>query len=169
MPDTKITDLPDATLPLDYTEIGMVVQDGNNVQGAIDDLYAIPDLESGSVEVDVFGFSDVSTVTISYTRHGKLVVLDIPPISGTSDFSLFFLYNLPASLLPVAGTHMVDCPANFDRGGVDKPIVLAFIPYSVNIFGTPYTNGIEFFSDTGWNSSGSKGTSDRFQLVYNIL
>lgn len=113
-------------------------------------------IEKGTFVLTATGLTTTVQVTAHYARSGSIVVLYIPPVSGTSNATTYTLTGLPAALKP----------AN-DQG---------FIPVIVQNNGTlahgymrVLTTGvIQFlhnFSGSGFTASGLKG-SDHLNASY---
>jgi hypothetical protein len=51
--------------------------------------------------VGTTGFSGTVTGTAKYQRVGRMVILDLPALSGTSNSAAFTLTGLPAEITPV--------------------------------------------------------------------
>lgn len=167
MPNQRISDLPDSGEIL-YDEIINFVQNGANVKGSISDSISIPTVETGSFTAHVFGFTTDVTTLVTWTTFGFIVVLDITPFSGISNSGKMAIMDMPGNLVTGTSRTMVSCPARFLND-----VTLERVECYTNYDDVDITDGIAFFvndgsGDLNWDTGVYKGTSDRFQIVYNL-
>jgi len=78
-------------------------------------------LDEGEFPVTLAGCTTTPTGTVRYSRHGRVVTLLIPGLTGTSNSMAAILTGLPAALRPgttqfVAGFNVVDNGVNYAGG-----------------------------------------------------
>lgn len=119
-------------------------------------------IAQGSYTATITGCTTSPTVSVAYQRIGKMVMLDIPTITCTSNTSQFTLTGAPAVITPstTTGTHNISDTQ-------DTGVRLFSSTYDMNTSGTLtfYTGG----NASGWTASGTKGIPVRTQLWFLII
>jgi hypothetical protein len=115
-----------------------------------------------SAQLTVAGFSDVTSITAQYSITGKMAVVYIPAINGTSNQNFFHLSNIPPTLLSTLQrqqffTLTVDNALNV-RGEV-------LCPKNGTALDKRFTFEIDGDS-SGFTATGSKGTPAAICLTY---
>lgn len=107
---------------------------------------------SGDVELSFTatgtGFSGATTGTVAYCRHGRMVTLNFPSISGTSNTTAFTFTGLPTHLIPATDRDVI---ARLQDNG-SAAFGVARIENSGGVI--TLLNGV---SAGGWTGSGTKG------------
>ena len=119
------------------------------------------DAASGSFTGTLTGCTTSPTGTVNYVRNGRMVLLAIPYMIGTSNTTSMTLTGMPVAIRPEFD-QIVHGPFANDNGVVVSQKVDAYIANAGTI--TLFKGG----SPTGWTSSGTKGISGASIIIYMI-
>lgn len=107
---------------------------------------------TGDVELSftatLTGMSGATTGTVTYARHGRVVQLTLPAISGTSNTTDMTITGLPTHLIPLTTKTVLT------RGVDSGTAVLAIASIAASTGVITYTNGV---TGAVWTNSGVKG------------
>lgn len=116
-------------------------------------------IAQGTYTATITGCTTSPTVTVTYQRVGKMVMLEIPTITCTSNTSQFTLTGAPAVITPSSTTGTSNAPDTQDSG--------------TRLFSSTVTlgsTGILVFStggnSSGWTASGVKGIPVATQIQF---
>lgn len=151
-----------AAVALDYFRVrgDGTILGGGPVAAALVDM--TPD--TGTFTITYTGFTTGVTATAQWSRIGKLVILNLPSATGTSNAATMTATGLPAAITPATNSPYIAASSiAFQNGGsAGNP---GTIDMQVNTAGT-----ITFFLSGGasnWTSSAtSKGLSHATQIAY---
>jgi hypothetical protein len=128
-------------------------------------------IAQGSYTGTTIGISGTPTVTVQYQLVGKIVILTIPSIFGTSTSTSFSISGAPAVITPATtrsiGTHAVfednsttgfAADAQIDSGGT-----LQF-----NILKTNAVANFVTADSAGWTAANTKGISSRTTYAFSL-
>lgn len=110
----------------------------------------------GSYTGTLTGCTTSPTCTVSYQRVGKLVMLSIPPVSGTSNATTMTLTGAPAAIRPASLSSTGSVANIFNNSGTPDDV-----PYSANMNSSgvlEFNRGIS--GPSGFTAGGTKGVSN---------
>lgn len=119
------------------------------------------DAASGSFTGTLTGCTTSPTGTVTYVRNGRMVMLAIPYMVGTSNTTSMTLTGMPVAIRPEFD-QIVHGPFANDNGVAVSQKVDAYIANTGTI--TLFKGG----SSTDWTSSGTKGISGASIIIYMI-
>lgn len=119
------------------------------------------DAASGSFTGTLTGCTTSPTGTVTYVRNGRMVMLAIPYMVGTSNTTSMTLTGMPVAIRPEFD-QIVHGPFANDNGVAVSQKVDAYIANTGTI--TLFKGG----SSTDWTSSGTKGISSASIIIYMI-
>lgn len=113
--------------------------------------------DTGSFACTLMNVTTTVTGTATYKKYGKLAIVTFPAFTGTSNSTDFAIKGVPAILRPAE--RAISAPA------------FAFYDNSDNVYDavtctSDGTTTFTFWKSGNWTSSGTKGTSKAFDLLY---
>ncbi len=116
--------------------------------------------DHGTFTVTGTGFSGSVTGTATWARIGKLVIVSLPGLSGTSNATSFTLTGIPAAIQPPT-LNQNFCISNGQDNTVQSYLIIGVAAASGTWTLNKMTNGGAGFgfSSTGFTASGTKGMS----------
>jgi len=112
---------------------------------------------TGSHTASLTGCTTVPTGSVTWTKQGKSVTLNVPVITGTSNTTSATLTGMPATLYPLTARQTFAAVVD---NGTEK-----FAPITIGTSGVITLNNA--FSGT-FTNSGTKGTSSGWTITYEI-
>lgn len=117
-------------------------------------------IAQGTFTITYTGMTAATTGTATYQIHGKLVILTLPSLVGTSNSTSFTMTGLAAAIRPTTTQQI--CMGASDNSALQS-----------GIFGLVDSGGTitmyKTASATGWTAAGSKGTSNGTTLCYYLI
>jgi hypothetical protein len=121
---------------------------------------SLTDYDEGTFVVTATGLTTSPTLTVYYTRVGKLVSLTVPSIGGTSNSAGFSIDGLPAALRP-ARQNLVSISVT-DNG------VVQTTPGMLEIQNANNMNIYKNFAAANFTASGGKSLVYSFCVTYQL-
>lgn len=118
--------------------------------------------DGGSFTVTYTGMSSVTTGTATWTRYGRVVVLTLPSLTGTSNVNTFTITGLPAVIQPATLSPTCSTTNAVSSGSASQVAYAKFAAGSGTI--TMFVAGVS----NGWGATSLKGFDGAPSLTYSI-
>ena len=119
--------------------------------------------DSGTFTVTATGMTTSPTGTATWSRIGKIVLLYLPLVTGTSNANTFTFTGLPAAIQPATLTQQIAAPTDTFEDAT------ALLTFNASILITAGSGTITFLkngSTTSWTTSGTKGLDATITFAY---
>lgn len=113
--------------------------------------------DTGTFTCTYTGMSGATTGTCTWSRIGKLVMLNLPSLNGTSNTTAFTITGLPAVIQPAALTQNVTVPICINNGGATVGCTASVAASSGTITMALGVTGLTA-NAAGWTNTSAKGT-----------